>query len=205
MAIGFRKRHEVRLRIQRRFGKPAAAVKLLPDRHHAEVSVIEDHDFRRKTVTLAGDQLLNAHLDRPIAREADDRFIRERDRGADRGGQSKAHRALTAARQKMSGLVELQVLGGVHLMFAHIRCIDRVCGGCGLNLFHQRFRHDRLAVSRIVKRLPRPPLVNLVPPGREELGVLPVVLFFKKAHHVSEHRLHVAHDGDLSLHAFRNR
>ena len=204
MPIGFGKRHKVRLRIQRRFGKPSAAVKLLPDRHHAEVSVIEDHNLRREAVTLAGDQLLDTHLDRPVTREADDRLIRERDRSADRGGQSKAHRALTAARQEVSRFIELQVLGGVHLMFAHVGGIDRVRGSCGLNLFNQRFRHDRLAVSRVIKRLPRPPLVNLIPPGREQLGVLPIVLFLKKAHHVSEHRLHVAHDRDLSLHAFRN-
>src|SRR5690606_39129306 len=59
--------HEVRQRINVRFGIARAVFNLLPLTHHAQVTVVQAQNLGREAVLLAGGEFLDVHLNRTLA------------------------------------------------------------------------------------------------------------------------------------------
>ena len=77
----------------------------------------------------AGGELLGVHLDRAVARHADDRLVRAADLGPHGGGQAEAHRAQATGVDPAPRAGEVEVLRRPHLVLADVGGDDRVAAG----------------------------------------------------------------------------
>src|SRR5260221_615876 len=86
-------------------GAPAI-VDLLPLPHHAEVAIVERDDLDRRLVLQASRELLDAHLDRALAGDAEHVRVRLRELDAHRIWQAHAHRSQAAGIDPATRLLE---------------------------------------------------------------------------------------------------
>src|SRR5512143_2907365 len=112
--VGLGELHEVGQRVHVRLRVAVAVKELLPLPHHPHVPVVEVHDLDRQVVLLAGRELLDAHLDRRLARHADDGRLGVDELDTHRGREPEAHCAEAARVDPAAGLVELVVLRDPH-------------------------------------------------------------------------------------------
>ena len=121
-------------------------------------------------VLHGGGQLLDIHQHRGIAAHAHHQVLRMRDLGADGGRQSIAHGARPARAQPATGPALAQMLGGPHLVLAHIGGHDGVAAGqARIEPAHQGLRQDEVGTVLEVQAALGAPAGNARPPGRKIL------------------------------------
>ena len=102
---------------------------VLPLRDHPEVAVVDEHDDDREVVDDGGRELLRGHLEAAVAVDADDRRLRARRLGADRGRDPVAHRPEPARGDEAPRPLREQVLHRPHLVLADAGRDDHVVAG----------------------------------------------------------------------------
>ena len=173
VAVGLGELDEVGQRVHVAVRVAAAVVDLLPLPHHAEVAVVERDDLDRRLVLQAGRELLDAHLDRALAGDADDLGLGLGELDPHRVRQADAHRAEAAGVDPAARLLEAVVLRRPHLVLADVG------GDVGLAVLGQLperlddvLRLDHVAGAlRVGQAVLLAPLVDLRPPRRERLDV----------------------------------
>ena len=121
----------------------AVVEQLLPLPYHAQETVVEDDDFHIDPRLHDGAQLLNGHLNTPIADNGHHRPLRCPKLGPDGRRQRETHRAQPAAGDVAARVVQFGVAAGHHLVLAHVGHDDGLALGLLIQLLHD-FAHRQL-------------------------------------------------------------
>src|SRR5687768_7631411 len=142
MTIALRQFDKIRQGIHVRFSVTIAMEELLPLPHHSHISIVQIYDLEWKIILLAGGQLLYAHLDAGLTRNASHRAFGICELHAHGCGKTKAHGSEAARVDPPSRQVKFIELGGPHLMLADIRSNKSVTAGYLIELFDHHLRLD---------------------------------------------------------------
>ena len=119
-AVGLGQLDEVGAPVQVGLGIPLTVDQMLPLADHAQGVVVENQDNHRDVVVLHGAQLVAVHAEAAVAGAEEHGGVRVAHLGAHGGPQAEAHGAEAAGGDELAGPVEMVVLGGPHLVLAHI-------------------------------------------------------------------------------------
>jgi hypothetical protein len=115
-----------------------------------------------------------------------------------------AHRAQATGVDPAARLVEAVILGGPHLMLAHIGGDESVATGDFPEFFHHELRLDQLVGTGVLEAFAPAPGVDLLPPRGDGCGAA-AAGGFELGDQFDQHFAHVAHDGHIHLHPFGDR
>ena len=151
-AVGFGRLDEV-LAVQRLVtaGHAAVVIELLPLAHHAVAEVVQYDDLDRQVVGRRGLELANIHANTGVAVDVDNYSIRLRELRADRGRQTKAHRAHAAGGQPESRFAVVEILRRPHLVLADAGRNDRFAFRMFVDLLDDGIGLNQLAVAIVVQ------------------------------------------------------
>src|SRR5439155_23893224 len=114
------------------------------------------------------------------------------------GGQAIAHGAEAARGHPAVGLVEVEVLGGPHLVLADLGGdVGVVAAGERIEPFYGVLRLDQLGVRPVGEALSGAPKVDLFPPVLQGRGVGLVTALFPHGDQVGQDTGRVPHDADV--------
>jgi len=155
-------------------GPVAAEEAVFPLDHHTQVLIVEQKDFSGDFFGIGSGQFLDIHQEAAIAIDVDDQVIRSSDFGAEGRRQAKPHGAQTTAGDPGAGLIEVEELGGPHLMLADPGGDD---GAMEQASVPQQFPEpadgvlgqNGILTFRNTQRIAGPPFVDLPPP----VGITP--------------------------------
>ena len=170
-----------------------------------DLTLVDPNDLHRQAVLLRGGQLLDAHQNAGLARNASDGRFGMRELHAQRVRQTHAHRPQPARVDPAARLVELVELRGPHLVLANVR--GDVCFALGhlVELLDHELRLDDGAGPVVLETVAPSPRLDLRPPGFERLGIGALARGRELPVHLLQHFAHVADDGNVDLHALRDR
>ena len=115
-----------------------------------------------------GGQILERHLEGPVAVDADDERVGLAELDADGGRQAEAHGAQAAGGDELPGPDGLPVLGGEHLVLADAGGDEGLALGLLPDLLDHVLRHDVIfTLGRVAKRVLLPPVCDLLHPGSD--------------------------------------
>ena len=189
------------------FRVAAAIEQLLPLAHHSHVLVVEDEHLHRQAVLGDGGHLLDVHDHRRLAGDVDDQRLRVGDLHAHGRRQAVAHGAQPARGHPVVGLIEPVMLRRPHLVLAHLGGDVDVVEVLGqlIEPLEGVLRLDDLGAFLILQAVPRPPLVDALPPFGQGLLVGRRLFGLPHLDHVLEHVPHIADDADLYRHVLVDR
>ena len=206
MAIGLGQLDEVGQRIHVAVRVAAFVDQLLPLPHHAEVAVVQRDDLDRRAVLLAGRELLDVHLDRALAGDAEHVRVRLGQLDAHRIRQAHAHRAQAAGVDPAPRLVEAVELRRPHLVLADVR--GHVAVGAARQVpqrLDDMLRLDQLVRQLVAQAVALAPFGDLRPPGAERVGIRSLLGLADLRDQLLQHVLDIAHDRDVDLDALGDR
>ena len=191
--------HEIR--IVGKLGVRIALVveQLLPLAHHAEGAVVHDHDLHVCTMYGGRCHFLAVHLERTVARYANDRLVGASQSSADGGREAESHGAQAAGGKERPRQFAIDELCSPHLMLANFGDDDGVGRvKCARKLHEGDFGHDRAGGSlfggQVEHGEAHPPLLYILEPF---LCIRMCVLRLQLCKQGLQHVRQVAHDGNL--------
>ncbi len=107
-------------------GEPPPVKHLLPLPHHAQHPVVHHHHHDGKVIGCQGGQLIQIHMENCRPRRPAPPAGREGRLGADGSPQAVSHGSQAPRGQQCAGLPEGEMLGGPHLVLAHIGGDDSI-------------------------------------------------------------------------------
>ncbi|CAH2600075.1 protein of unknown function [Rhodovastum atsumiense] len=206
-AVGLGELHEIGQRGRVALRVAAAVQQFLPLPHHAHVLVVQDEQLHRQPVLRQRAELLDVHQDAGLAGDIDHQVLGMGDLHAHGGGQAVAHGAQAAAGHPAVRPVELEELGGPHLVLADLGGDvglapgpHRGFAGQFIQALHRVLRlDDGAALVGLVEAqaIEAPPRIDLPPPAgdRGAVGLRRVGVPGRKQR--GQSAAGVGNDGDL--------